>query len=218
MPTLPKPLPSLFSTNETLETDLAPLSDPHAAFPSSFAAYSASKQNALSSAVKFLAETRPSFDIIHILPAVILGANELVTSTAEFSTGTNRYAMNVVLGIDSPAPMVGGSVHVNDVGLLHVLALDEKVRTGDSGVRNFLACAGGVRWSDVNEIVRENFAKEVEEGVFKLGGKLDTNIVHFDVGATEREFGIHWTDFREQVRSVVGHYLKVKAKEEKSGI
>ncbi|KAN0104873.1 NAD(P)-binding protein [Hyaloscypha variabilis] len=196
------------------ETDLAPAPDHHAAFPSVFAAYSASKQIALSETIKFLETTKPGFDVVHILPAVILGRNELATSTEDFKSGTNRYVLNIVLGVDAPAPMLGASVHVNDVGLIHVLALDEKITVGETGVRNFIASAGGVTWGDVNGVVRERFHEEVEKGVLKLGGKLDTKVVNFDTRTTNGVFGLKWKGFEDQVESVVSAYLSVKYKEE----
>ena len=137
---------------------------------------------------------------MHILPAVILGRNELATSTSDFSSGTNRYAMNITLGIDAPVPMIGATVHVNDAGLLHVQALSEKVKIEESGVRNFIASAGSVRWSDVSGIVEREFSEEVKQGVFKLNGKMDTKVVRFDASVTEEEFGIKWRGFDEQVK------------------
>jgi hypothetical protein len=105
--------------------------DPHASFPTIFAAYLASKQITLSETTKFLTATRPRFDIVHILPAVILGRNELATSTEYFKSGTNRYVLNIALGIDAAAPMLGASVHVDDVGLLHVWRwMRRKLRLG----------------------------------------------------------------------------------------
>jgi nucleoside-diphosphate-sugar epimerase len=206
---------TLTQANKHSETDLASVPDPHASFPNPFVGYSASKQIALSETTKFLAENNYSFDVIHILPAVILGRNELATSTTDFSSGTNRYAINIARGIDAPAPMIGATVHVDDVGLLHVLALDEKVKVGHTGVRNFIASAGSVTWSDASGIVRTNFEKEAESGVLKLGGKMDTRAVKFNTKATDRAFGIQWKGFEEQIQSVVGHYLEVKAKEQK---
>lgn len=47
-----------------------------------------------------------------------------------------------------------------------------------------------MKWSDVNPIVREAFSQEVERGVFKLGGKMDTKPVRFDTTSTEEVFGI----------------------------
>ena len=192
-------------------TDLAPVPDPHAPFPTPFAGYAASKKIALGETTKFLVEAKPSFDVVHILPAVILGRNELATSTSDFGSGTNRYAINIALGIDAPAPMIGATVHVNDVGLLHVQALDEKVETGETGVKNFVASGGSVRWSDVSGIIEKEFRKET----FKLGGKMGTRAVKFNTSETERVFGTKWVGFEEQVKSVVGHYLEVKAAEAK---
>ena len=191
--------------------DLAPVPDPHTVFPNPFAGYSASKKIALAETERFLADNKPNFDVVHILPAVILGRNELASSTSDFASGTNRYAMNIALGIDAPAPMIGATVHVNDVGLLHVQALDENVKVGETGVRNFIASGGSVTWSDVSGIIENKFGKEG----FKLGGKMDTREVKFDTSLTEKVFGTKWVGFEEQVKSVVGHYLEVKAAEEK---
>ena len=195
--------------NPVTERDLAPVPEPHSAFPNPFAGYSASKKIALSETEKFLQQTKPTFDIVHILPAVILGRNELATSTSDFSSGTNRYAMNIALGIDASAPMIGATVHVNDVALLHVQALDEKVKVGEMGVSNYIASGGSVRWSDVSGIVQKNFGKRN----FKLDGKMDTRQVRFDTLETEKVFGTKWMGFEEQVKSVVGHYLELKAAE-----
>ena len=101
------------------------------------------------------------------------------------------------------------------MGLLHVQALDEKVKVGESGVRNFIASASSVRWSDVSGIIRTEFKEAVEGGVLKLDGKMDTRAVRFDTSATEETFGTKWRGFGEQVKSVVAAYLEVKAKEEK---
>lgn len=195
--------------NPVTEKDLAPVPQPHSAFLNPFAGYSASKKIALSETEKFLQQTKPTFDIVHILPAVILGRNELVTSTSDFSSGTNRYVMNIALGIDAPAPMIGAAVHVNDVALLHVQALNEKVKVGETGVSNYIASGGSVRWSDVSGIIEKNFGKED----FKLGGKMDTREAKFDTSETEKAFGTKWVGFEEQVKSVVGHYLELKAAE-----
>jgi hypothetical protein len=152
---------------------------------------------------------------VHILPAVILGRNELATSTEDFKSGTNRYVLNMVHGVDAAAPMLGASVHVEDVGRLHVLALDERVKVGETGVRNFIASAGSVRWSDVDGIVREKFGGEVEKGGFKLGGKLETKSVRFDTRTTDEIFGVNWKGFEDQVESVVSAFLEVKREEER---
>lgn len=131
-----------------------------------FAAYTASKRIALQKANKFVEESSPEFDLIHILPSVILGRNELATSVSDVNSGTNRYVINTAKGVDAPAPMLGASVFVNDCAEIHVLALDAAVK----GNQNYLATAGSVIWNDVNEITRDYFGEDVKANVFKLGG------------------------------------------------
>ena len=124
-------------------TDLAPVPDPHNAFANSFAGYSASKKIALDRTAAFLAENKPSFDVIHILPSVIIGRNELASSPADFASGTNRHPINIARGVDAPNRIIGATVHVDDCALIHVRALDPTVVQGTG---NFIASAGSVRW------------------------------------------------------------------------
>jgi hypothetical protein len=180
--------------------------DAHASFPSFFAAYAGSKQIALNETTKFIAENHPSFDVIHILPSVILGANELTTKRSEMLTGTNRYVVNIMIGNDAAAPMLGATVFVDDCAVLHVRALDERV----AGNQNFLTSAGSITWADVKGIATKSFEKQIAEEGFKLNGKMDTRVLTLDVKKTDEEFGLKWTPFKEQVESVVAHYLASK--------
>jgi nucleoside-diphosphate-sugar epimerase len=119
--------------------------------------------------------------------------------------------VNISLGHDAPAPMLGVTVFVDDCAEVHVLALNEKVK----GNQNFIASAGPVIWSDVSEIVRNSFGEKLEEGGLKLGGKIDTNPLDIDSSKTEKIFGVEWVPFADQVKSVVGHYLEVVKDEQK---
>jgi nucleoside-diphosphate-sugar epimerase len=150
-------------------------------------------------------DNRPGFDVIHVLPSVILGRNELSTVVSDFASGTNRYVINIALGLDSPTPMLGASVFVNDCAEIHVLALDDKVK----GSQNFIATGGAVVWNDVSEIMKSGFSEEVKESVLKLGGKLDTKPLNLDASETDKVFRVKWATFEQQVKSVVGHYLEV---------
>lgn len=61
----------------------------------------------------FVSETKPGFDVINILPSVILGHNELTTSTTSMlSSGTNRLVASIVSGLDVASKPVGATVHV----------------------------------------------------------------------------------------------------------
>jgi nucleoside-diphosphate-sugar epimerase len=173
--------------------------------PNAFAGYVASKKAAFFKTNQFIEENKPHFEIINIFPSVILGRNELSTERSDFASGTNRYVMNTVLGQDAQAPMPGATVFVNDCAEVHVLALDGKVR----GNQNFIASGGPAVWSDVNEIVENEFGMKAKEGGLKLGGKIDTKPLDLDARETEKMFGAEWVSFEDQVKSVVGHYLTV---------
>jgi nucleoside-diphosphate-sugar epimerase len=150
-------------------------------------------------------ENKPTFDVIHILPSVILGRNELSTVPSDFASGTNRYVINIALGHEAPTPMVGATVFIDDCAEIHVLALDEKVK----GNQNFITNGGEVVWNDVSDIVKNGFGMELKECGLQLGGRMDTKPLDLDASETEKIFGMEWVSFREQVKSVVGHYLAV---------
>lgn len=62
----------------------------------------------------WVSESKPGFDIINILPSVILGYNELTTSKKTMlSSGTNRLVASIVSGIPvTGTNSVGATVHV----------------------------------------------------------------------------------------------------------
>jgi hypothetical protein len=61
----------------------------------------------------FVSQTKPGFDIINILPSVILGYNELVTSTSSMAlAGTNRFVVGIINGVSQTATPIGATVHV----------------------------------------------------------------------------------------------------------
>ena len=169
-----------------------------------FAGYVASKRVALKKTNEFVEQNKPGFDIIHVLPSVILGRNELTTTLPEFDSGTNRYVINIAKGETAPAPMLGASVFVDDCAEVHVQALNSKVQ----GNQNFIASSGAVVFNDVNEIVKEAFGS-TEKSVLKLGGNLATKALDLNTRETDDAFHIRWASFPEQVKSVIGHYLEV---------
>ena len=172
---------------------------------SPFTGYIASKRIALQKTIQFIEEKKPRFSVIHVLPSVIIGRNELVTTASDFSSGTNRYVINIAKGLDAPAPLLGASVYVNDCADIHLLALDDKI----NGNQNFIASAGAVVWNDVSEIIRHDFGEKVKDHSLKLEGNLDTKALDLDPSDTDRAFGVKWTAFNAQVKSVVEHYLEI---------
>ena len=106
-----------------------------------FKAYAASKVHALVASKNFMAEKKPEFDVINIMPGFVIGANELVTNQVEILMSTNAPAFAQVLGRDSgwdPA-VTSTSVFVDDVAWLHVEAPNEKI----AGNQSFLAVSEG---------------------------------------------------------------------------
>jgi hypothetical protein len=77
--------------------------------------------------MKFVESSKLGFDIINILPAVILGRNEMTTSLDSFSSGINRYPLNVARGIENNATPLTATVHANYCAALHVLVLNPDV-------------------------------------------------------------------------------------------
>lgn len=189
-----------FDAKSTAETPSGP-------YPNAFAAYGASKILALQATKKFMAEKKPHFDVVNILPSFIIGKNELVTDPKHITDGTNGIAFGQVLGKDNPAPTPGTSVHLNDVALIHVLAMEKQVPAQD-----YVVSGEGVKgtvWSDALDYVKKHFPEEVKNGVLPLGGKALTKKVKVDSSKTEEAFNMKLKGYEEQVLSVTRHYLKL---------
>lgn len=182
-------------------------------YPTDFHAYNASKIAALLATEEFVRENKLGFDVSNIHPSFIIGKNELVQSAEEALLGTNVKVLGLVLGNKSESPVVGASVHVNDVAYMHVKALDDKVGAG-SYVANS-GGEGGTIWQDAVGVIGREFKKAVEQGVLKDDGVQLTRRLRIDARRGEEVMGFTFKGYEEQVRSVVGHYLELKGKEVK---
>ena len=171
-----------------------------------FPAYGASKVAALNATEEYVRTQKPRFDVNHIGPAFVVGKNELANTRAEVLAGTNRAALGHVVGATS-GPTPSTSVFVDDVAMMHVLALDPKIPGGQF----FLGVSesSNTRWEDSFDIVKKHFPKAVESGTFPLSGKNPTKRLIFDNGYTQKTLGIVFANFEEQVKSVAEHYLKL---------
>jgi nucleoside-diphosphate-sugar epimerase len=185
---------------------------PQPPYANPFEAYAASKVLALHASYEFVADSKPHFDIINIMPSWVIGANELTTSVTEMRTrGTNRYALTAIEGVKNPIPNPSTTVFVDDVAKIQVLALDPKIPGG----QNFLVSSGGVEgttWNDSIDIVRRNFPEEVARGVWPLDGDQPTKSTKVDSSRTEEVFGFKLAGYETQIKSVVKHYLELLGK------
>lgn len=102
-------------------------------------AYMASKVLALKRAEEFIKSERPSFDVIHIHPSVVLGRDELVTTSKALDSGSNTYALSLVLGRRDENAFPATVTHIDTVASAHVRALESDV----PGNQSFLVSSTG---------------------------------------------------------------------------
>ncbi|KAH6999342.1 hypothetical protein EDB80DRAFT_883696 [Ilyonectria destructans] len=176
-------------------------------------AYGVAKALALAATEKFIEEEKPHFDVINLLPSMVIGRNELNIRKEEVASGTNNSVMGPLLGSKSEIPTLGASVHLNDVARAHIDALNPSI----PGNRNLICSSGGLQgttWDDAKGIARRRFSKSVADGVLTLDGTFPTRPLRLDASETEEAFGWKFAGFEDQVQSVVEHYLELLEAEE----
>lgn len=178
-----------------------------------YEAYSASEVYARHATDDFVAVRRPDFDVINIMPAFMIGKDELITDFDEIEKGTNFFALTAIRGYENQAAP-GITVHVDDVAKIQVRALDNNVlrRVDDPIYDHFLVSSGGLigtTFDDAIDIVKARFKEESEQGLFPFGGTQPAKRAFIDSSRTERVFGLNLRDFEEQVMSVVEHYVEL---------
>lgn len=188
------------------ETEIKSAPDPHTNFPNASAAYAASKLIAYAASKEWMENEKPEFDLISILPSVILGPNRLITSPEGYNDGTNRFLYNLLIGRRTDSPLLGATVHVDDVALAHIRALDPKVE----GNQDFLVTSGEqVVFDDAVEILRNSFPDAVKEGKLSVNGHAPTTKLNLDAEKTEQVLRIKFSAFEDQVKGLVEHYLEL---------
>jgi nucleoside-diphosphate-sugar epimerase len=171
-----------------------------------FEAYSAGKTKALNDAEAWVEKEKPSFEVAYIFPGFVIGKDELVTDVKDAMYGTNKEVLNPVTGGDDGF-IPGASVHLYDVALAHVKALDSKVPA-----QGYVLSSEGLRgthWEEAMPIVAKNFAAEVKSGVLANNGKTVTLPVKIDERKSEEILGMKYLSYEEQVNNIVGHYLEL---------
>ncbi|KAJ6131557.1 hypothetical protein N7523_001263 [Penicillium sp. IBT 18751x] len=184
------------------------LPPPTGPYPSDFHAYNASKTVALQATEAFVRDRNPHFDVTNIHPSFVIGKNELVRDAKDITVGTNAVAIGPVLGNKSDNPIVGCSVHVDDIAFMHVKALDPSVPAG-SYIGNSDDYAGTV-WQNATSIVAEHFPNAVARGILPNNGTQPTRKCRINARRTEEVMGFKFLSFEEQVTSVVKHFLELK--------
>jgi nucleoside-diphosphate-sugar epimerase len=175
-------------------------------YETEFAAYAASKVAALTAAENWMKMQKPSFDVIHLHPSFVQGRNDLASHTRDAIKGTNSIILGMALG-KTMGSIASASVHNDDVARVHVQALDAMIPGNQSYI-----LSQETNWSNVLDIVEAEFPEAVESRVLSNCGQSETHEVIIDSSLTEVIFGFEHMGLYEQVQSVVGHYLELKAK------
>ncbi|KAJ5781969.1 uncharacterized protein N7518_010452 [Penicillium psychrosexuale] len=171
-------------------------------------AYMASKALSLEATETFIKERKPSFDVINIGPGYIVGRDDTVTQADGICKGTNGFAMGQLLGKPIPYPVASLMSHLDDVARVHVESLSPSIK----GNHFFLISAespDGVTWDRALEIAREHYAKEVEDGLFKVDAGTGTVRLRADSSYAEKMLGFKLKTYEQAVKDVVDHYLEL---------
>jgi nucleoside-diphosphate-sugar epimerase len=146
------------------------------------------------------------------MPSLVMGKNELATTTAAVASGSNMLMMGVLLGNKNPLPYVGTTVHIDDVAFVHVKALDESVPPNEKFACNSNGI-DGIVWDEANDIVKKHFPEAVEKGILSANGSCGTKKVKYDARRTEEVLGFKFKGWEEQVVSQAGWFIEVAKKE-----
>ncbi|CAN9466381.1 unnamed protein product [Alternaria alternata] len=189
-------------------SDTYPPPDVTSPFATPIEAYAAAKSHALAASEQFIVNESPGFDLISVLPSMVIGKNELDTSKEQIEASTNGVVIGPLIGHSPETPLLGASVHLHDVARAHIDALNPSI----TGNRRLLCSSGGfegTRWDDAKEIVRQRYSDQVSTGLFTLTGTSPSRSLRLDASDTERLLGWTFTGFEEQVLSVVDHYVEL---------
>lgn len=174
----------------------------------SMSAYFASKALARMQAHQFLAERKPHFEIIQLLPGVVIGPDAHAMTVEDLLVSARAMVMPVVLGAPSESSMVSIPVLVNDVSRAHLDALEPRVPGNEDYILSS-DTPDGINWNEMKSVARKYFPTEVESGKLPCTGHLNTLRWKLDVTKTENAFGWKFTSFEETVRLMIAQYLEL---------
>lgn len=183
-------------------------------------AYWASQALARMAVRDFVEDQKPSFDYVILLPSVVIGPDERISSdtdtTESLLQGTRADVLVPALTspLNSPLLYVGVPVHVADVARAHVDAVNGSLIPGNSEYILSSDTSEGIEWDDeIQGICKKYFAQEVDSEELPLQGSLTTIKWRLDGMSTEKTFGWKFTSFEETMKGLVAQYLQLKQNE-----
>ncbi|KAH8896584.1 NAD(P)-binding protein [Thozetella sp. PMI_491] len=171
-------------------------------------AYAASKAAALLTTDDYIKNSKADFDIVTIIPSMILGRDERATTVDELLGGSsNAVLLNVLLGVETEFPYANGAAYTQDTARAHVLALNPEVPGNQTFVVNVM-----MEYADAIPIAKSHFPEAFASGIFKETGKQPTTPILWDTSKTEKVLGLKLTPVEAIVKEVASQYLELSAK------
>lgn len=107
--------------------------------------YVAAKTASLRQTDAWMKHEKPSFALVNIHPAFVIGKNELAESEEDVLRGTNMVAFSSLIGTKKTDIRAGSCCHVREVAETHVVALDKPDGLEPGSIRGF-ALGLPVKW------------------------------------------------------------------------
>ncbi|RAH71254.1 putative cinnamoyl-CoA reductase [Aspergillus aculeatinus CBS 121060] len=176
-------------------------------FSNVFEAYVLGKIMELNETDAFVEQEKPSFSVARVIPGYVYGRDGLVLSAdAAIAKGSScGILLRSVTGIDCPAPIHGGYVHIDDLAQVYLKVLQLDPTAAGAAPHSFGACSL-VDYSDAWRIVEKNFPGAVAAGQLKQAN-LPTLPIAYDSSETERSLDVQFRPFEDAVKDVVQFYL-----------
>jgi nucleoside-diphosphate-sugar epimerase len=175
-----------------------------------FMAYMVSKQLAYRAALDWFSKSKPSFDVIHIMPSFVVGRNELVTTREKIKESSNANALVIPLGEKRLMPTPGVVVHIDDVAEMHVAALSPKVKGNESYIATYGSPAG-IQWSETQKILAARFPQQIKQGIFSNDGEMPTMQIKVDTSKSEKAFGMKFKSYEDALVDLAEWYVAASA-------
>jgi nucleoside-diphosphate-sugar epimerase len=175
-----------------------------------FEAYTTSKVIAYQAAIDFAKDRKPGFDLVHVLPGYIQGANELNEKASDLHNGSNSATMGTALGTIIDGPKLTAQVLLEDVARAHVLALDPEIAPHLTNILTVGNGGKGIPWDEMATLIQRYYAQEVKLGILSPTKGQQDWMTNFDVRSSEQALGYRFAGGAEMVKSVVDQYLQLR--------
>lgn len=155
----------------------------------------------------FVATHDPHFQVIQLLPSVIMGVDERAQSVADLEK-IPFFAIRFgpLFGVTTKVAMHTAVVDIADVARAHVDAIK---LAKPSRIHEFILSADGpdgFHWDSLIDIVKKKWPERIGKNL-PANGHLPDSLWRCDASATEEAFGWKFRGLEEVFTDLVGQYL-----------